>query len=352
MERLLEEIQERTTAEISISLLKRMESLFFHLETFSQSHQHVLDQLGSDSKLPAKHRKCYRQAAHIREKLLLKFRKALFCPTTFFSDISRFYVHAPALTEFLLPELAALRDLSVAGRLYLKHSVVDYVLATARKMQALVVRDRKEFQDFAYLHRLAQREFGPMATGIIGVSQSQLNQLEKIDFSAAGAFFLEKDAIANKYDLNSDTVRYLLFLVKHHSLLHHIVRGEIALDGLTSVLVPKDKGLFDAFFVFSFAMLSALREDLMLEDLAGRLFEIRRMCREIMDEKTSLPQEMKAIYARKGDLYHGFEQYQMKGLSPHVQPSEYISTHAWEQRSEVDRISSGKMTLALERTLR
>ncbi|MEJ2024623.1 MAG: hypothetical protein P8Y00_06365, partial [Deltaproteobacteria bacterium] len=99
-------------------------------------------------------------------------------------------------------------------------------------------------------------------------------------------------------------------------------------------------------------MLSALREDLMLEDLAGRLFEIRRMCHEIMDEKTSLSEEMDAIYVRKGDLYHGFEQYQMKGLPPHVQPSEYISSHAWEQRSEIDRISSGKMILALERLLR
>jgi len=392
LESLLGDLQEKTTSEISTAVLTRLEVLFFHLESFSQSHRRLLDQLGVESKLPAKQKKWYQAVEKIREKLLSKFRKALFDPTTFFTDISRFYTHAPALTGFLLPELTALRDLNVSGRLYLKSSIIDYILATARKMQALVLRDRKEFQDFGFLHRLAQREFGPMATGIIGVSQSQLNQLEQIveglrripplfdalirsflfqdigripslrqkyqgkydpaDFSEAGAFFLEKENIAEQYDLDKDTERFLLFLVKYHSLLHHIVRGEIALDALEKIISPNNKDLFDAFFVFSFAMLSALREDLMLEDLAGRLFEIRDMCRKILDGETTFQQEMDAIYARKGDLYHGLEDYQMKGLPSHVPPSNYIASHGWKQRSAAQCIASGKIILALERLLR
>jgi hypothetical protein len=392
LDSLLDNLQEKTTSEISTAVLTRLEILFFHLESFSQSHQRLLDQLGADLRLPAKQKKWYEQAVRIREKLLIKFRKALFEPQTFFTDINRFYAHAPALTDFLLPEFTALRGLNVSGRLYLKSSIIDYILATARKMQALVVRDRKEFQDFGFLHRLAQREFGPLATGIIGVSGSQLNQLEQIverlrgipplfdalirsflfqdlgriqslrqkyegkynpaDFSHAGAFFLEKEAIARKYDLKKDTEHFLIFLVKYHSLLHHIVRGEIALDTLENIISPNDKDLFDAFFVFSFAMLSALREDLMLEDLAGRLFEIRRMCQKIIAGETTFQQEMDVIYARKGDLYHGLEDFQMKGLPSDIPPSGYIASHGWKQRDKSNRIVSGKMILALERLLR
>lgn len=389
---LLQDLREKTTADISDAVLGRLEALFSHLESFFQSHQQLMRQVGTDSKFPARQKNWYREANKVREKLLFKFRKALFKPETFYTDIKRFYTQAPAFTGFLLPEFAALRDLNVSGRLYLKSSVIDYILATARKMQALVVRDRKGFQDFPFLHRLAQREFGPMATGIIGVSQSQLDQLEQIvqrlrkitplfdalirsfffqdlgriqslrskysgnynpaDFSEAGAFFIEKADIAGKYYLDRDTERFLVFLVKHHSLLHHIVRGEVALDGLRHILSHKDKDLFDAFFVFSFAMLSALREDLMLEDLAGRLFHIRDMCQKVLDGETTFQEEMDAIYARKGDLYHALEDYQMKGLPLQILPSDYVPSHAWKRRSDAQCIISGKLVLALERLLR
>lgn len=392
LESLFEDLDGKATSEISTAVLTRLEELFFHLESFFQSHQRLLDQLGVESALPSKQKKWFRDVEKIRQNLLIKFRKALFEPKTFFFTISRFYTNAPALTGFLLPEFTALCDIPVSGRLYLKSSIIDYILATARKMQALVDRDRKGFQDFGFLHRLAQREFGPMATGIIGVSQSQIDQLEQIverlrripplfgalirsflfqdlgriqslrqkydgkydptDLSEAGAFFLQKENIARKYGLEKDTERFLIFLVRHHSLLHHIIRGEIALDALEHILSQNSKELLDAFFVFSFTMLSALREDLMLEDLAGRLFEIRDMCKKILDGETTFQEEMDAIYARKGDLYHGLEDYQMKGLPSDVPPSGYIASHGWKRRNANHCVLSGKMILALERLLR
>ncbi len=392
LESLISGLEGKTTSRITTAVLSRLEVLFSRLESFSQSHRRLLDQLDAHSKLPSKQKKWYQNVQEIREKLLGNFRKALFNPATFFTDISRFFTHAPSLTTFLLPEFAALRDLHISGRLYLKSSIVDYTLATARKMQALVLRDRKEFQDFGLLHRLAQREFGPMATGIIGINESQILRLEEIvdrlhhmpplfdalirsflfqdlgriqslrkkyalqydpaDFSEAGALFLEKEHIAREYNLDKDTERFLIFLVRYHSLIHHIIRGEIALDALQDILSQHNSDLFDAFFVFSFAMLSALREDLMLEDLAGRLFEIRDMCRNILDGKTTFQEEMNAIYDRKGDLYHGLEDYQMKGLPAGVLPSDYIACHGWSQRIATNRIASGKMILALERLLR
>ena len=392
LESLTRELEGKASSEISPTALANLETLFSHLESFYQSHLRLLEQLGADSRLPARQKKWYRDVCRIREELLIDFRGVLFGPERFFTDISRFFSHAPALTGFLLPELTALRHLNVSGRLYLKSSIIDYILATARKMQALVLRDRKGFQDLGLLHRLAQREFGPMATGIIGVNESQMNELEQIveqlrripslfqalvrsflfqdlgrvqlfrekyanqydpaDFSAAGAFFLQKEGIGGRYGLNRESERLLIFLVRSHSLLHHIVRGEIAFDALREILSQENKDLFEAFFVFSFVMLSALREDLMLEDLAGRLFEIRSMCLRVLNGETTFQKEMATTYKERGDLYHGLLDFQMKGLPAGISTTEYIASRAWKRSTADEKIASGRMVFALERLLR
>jgi hypothetical protein len=392
LEFLIRDLEGKASPEISPAALADLEALFSHLESFYQSHLRLLEQLGADSRLPTKQKKWYQDVCRIREELLIDFRKLLFDPAGFFTDISRFFSHAPTLTGFLLPELTALRGVNVSGRLYLKSSIIDYILATARKMQALVLRDRKGFQDLGLLHRLAQREFGPMAAGIIGVNESQINQLEQIveqlrgnpslfhalirsflfqdigrvqllrekyvtqydpaDFSAAGAFFLQKEGIAGQYGLDRESERLLVFLVRNHSVLHHIVRGEMAFDALQDILSQESKDLFDAFFVFSFVMLSALREDLMLEDLAGRLFEIRGMCLGVLDGKTTFQKEMDTMYKERGDLYHGLVDFQIKGLPPGVSTTEYIASRAWKRSTADEKTASGQMIFALERLLR
>jgi hypothetical protein len=43
-----------------------------------------------------------------------------------------------------------------------------------------VIHDKQKFQNLNLMHRLAQKEFGPMATGIMGVSQRQVEDLENI----------------------------------------------------------------------------------------------------------------------------------------------------------------------------
>jgi hypothetical protein len=43
-----------------------------------------------------------------------------------------------------------------------------------------VIHDKQKFQNLNLMHRLARKEFGPMATGIMGVSQRQVEDLENI----------------------------------------------------------------------------------------------------------------------------------------------------------------------------
>ncbi len=389
---LFTEVEGKPLSEIPDVTLSNLEKLFSNLESFYQSHERLLEQLGLHSKLPAKQKNWYQNIRQLRDRLWIYFQNKIFDPAFFYWDIRRLYDHAPSIMGFIFPEFMVLQTLQVVGRLYLKSSLIDYVMASARKMQALVRQDQTGFQNLRFLHSLAQREFGPMATGTIGVSESQITDLEGIvdqlrqdpalfgalvgcflfqelgrvsafrekyasrfnpaDYSDAGAFFLEQEKITARYGLSTETENNLIFLVRHHSLFHHILRGEIGLDGLQEVLIPGSKDLFDAFFVFSFAMLSAMREDLMLEDLAGRLFDIRTICLKAMAGETTFEEELDQIYLRKGDLFHALEDFQMKGLPDGVSPTEYLTSHHWNKREKRQRLTSGKMVFALERLFR
>ena len=150
-----------------------------------------------------------------------------------------------------------------------------------------MVHDKQNFQNLKFMHRLARKEFGPMATGIMGVSQRQLEDLENIverlktkenlfkaltcsfifqdvgripeqrvkyekeinpaDLAAAGAYILEKEKIGKRYGLNRKTRDYLIFLVANHDLLHHTLKGEVSFSAMVSILSTRDKDLFDAF---------------------------------------------------------------------------------------------------------
>ncbi len=392
LETLITEVEGQPLSEIPDDTLSNLERLFSNIESFYQSHERLLEQLGVHSKLPVKQKKWYQNIRQLRNRLWAYFQSKIFDPDFFYWDISRLYANAPSIIGFIFPEFMALRKIQVAGRLYLKSSVIEYVMATARKMQALVRRDQTGFQDLRFLHRLAQREFGPMATGTIGVNESQIAYLESLvdrlrqsphlfsalircflfqelgripafrkkyasqfnpaDFSEAGALFLEKEKLAGRYGLDGETENNLIFLVRHHSLFHHILRGEIALNGLQRVLIPGSKDLFDAFFVFSFTMLAAMREDLMVEDLAGRLFNIRGICLKVMAGETTFNKELEQIYLRKGDLFHALEDFQMKGLPEGLSPTEYLTSRHWDEREQSQRLASGKMVFALERLFR
>jgi len=88
--------------------------------------------------------------------------------------------------------------------------------------------------------------------------------------------------------MSPEAENYLLFLITHHDRMHHIVRGEYPLHALKDVINRKDIDLFNAFFLSSLVMISALGEDQILEDLANRLFIIKDLCFRIIKGETTL----------------------------------------------------------------
>ncbi|MGM0426096.1 MAG: hypothetical protein ACQEQ7_02540 [Thermodesulfobacteriota bacterium] len=389
---LLKELANRPVADIPLPDLKALNTLFGNLETFYQSHLALIQDAESPPALPAKQIAWFQKAEALRETLRDSLLRVIFRPEHLFTDLDLLFHHAPMVLDFLIPEFTALKDVNITGRLYLTLPVTDYIIAATRKFQALVTRNKQNFQDREFLHRRAQKEFGPMAVGIIGLSTSQLENLCQIvegishnvslldalaksfifqdvgrlpylrekyadeinpaEVGSAGALFIEKENLAEKYHLDQKGKEYFIFLIRHHSLFHHNVRGEISYASIREIIRPQDKELLDAFFVFSFVMLSAIREDLILEDLAGRLFQIRSMCHKIIDGTTTLHAQLNEAFISRGSLYYALKKFQEEGLPEGVTAADYLASGEWGALDETKRLEAGKMIFAVERIFR
>ena len=377
---------------ISLGDLRNLEMVFTDLEMFYQSQLRVVRDPDTDLNVPARQRRWFEGTWKMRKNLWQNFVKVMFQPEYLYTDLRYLKRHAPVLLNFLLPEFTVLGNLDLSGNLYLNSPVTDYIITATRKFQALVNHDRQNFQNLKLMHRLARREFGPMATGIMGVSQRQLEDLENIlerlktkgdlfkaltcsiifqdvgripkqrakyhkeinpaDLAGAGAYILEKEKIGTRYGLNQKSTDYLIFLVGNHALLHHTIKGEVSFSAMASILARGDKDLFDAFLITTFIMLSAIREDLMLEDLALWIIKTSAVCHGVIDGKTTLQKQLERVVMKRGRLFYAIEKYQRKGLPKGVTPSEYLASKEWKSIDRSKRLRAGRMILATERIFR
>jgi hypothetical protein len=379
-------------SEIPIENLTALEILFANLESFYQSHLRLLSQNDPQFRIPVRQKGWFRDAESLREELRSNLIRVIFHPENVYTDLDLLYRHCRSLLDFVLPELMALQDLKLPGKIYLKSPIIDYTLASTRKIEALVKGDRESLQDTQFLYRLAQREFGPLASGTVGLNESQIETLEALighlsrnqplfdalinsfifrdlglvpalrekyedeinpaDHAQTGALFLEREKIPLRYGMEKRAQEYLLLLVRYHDLLHHMIRGEFSLYVIQELIDSGDRDLFDAFFISSFIMFSAMREDLVLEDLATRLFELRSLSHRIMKGETTLEDHLNEIYTRRGRLYYALEEYEQRGLPENLTPAEYLES--WKGgESEGERyVRAGRMVYAMERIFR
>ena len=382
----------RPISEIQIDNLAKIEVLFAGLDSFYQGTRQLQRQTDSHLKLPVRQKEWFKRIKDLRHYLRSHSLEAVFRPEAAYTEVCRLYSHAPCLLGFILPEFMALEDLDLSWRLYLRSPVTHYILSSLKKFQALVKHDKEGFQDTRFLHQLARREFGPMATGIVGVSESQVKDLEDIvdhlshnrplfdalvklfflqdlgrvpilrekyrdeinptDLAHAAEVFLHKEEIAERYRLDQEGKGHLVFLLKHHDIMHHFFRGELSYYALDSILTTIDKDLFDAFFIFSFILLCAIREDLVLEDLAGRLFQTRALFHRIIDGETTLDAYLHEVFQQRGELFYALEEYRLKGLPEGVTPADYLESSEKGGVEKEECVRSGKMVFALERLLR
>ncbi|MFC1841238.1 hypothetical protein ACFL1N_16845 [Thermodesulfobacteriota bacterium] len=389
LDMLYKNYKKSSVSDIPLEKLKEMEQLLLNLEDFYQSHKRLHENDKSRLKIPKRQYSWIKKITKLRQFIRTNFNKALFKPESLFTDLERLFHHSPTILNLVLPELNDLINLGRAGHLYRKSAVIDHLLTCARKIQVLISGNLKDFQDVDALHKLARREFGPNAAGIVGLNEIQVEELaillkslrrnkhlfdaliktfilqdigmspalrekhhDKIniaDQAQAGALFLREEGIPEKYDMSTEAENYLLFLITHHDRMHHIVRGEYPLHALKDVINTKDIDLFNAFFLSSLVMISALGEDQILEDLANRLFSVRDLCLRIIKGETTLDEFMDTLCLERGRLYFAIEEYHREGLPENQSPSDYLVS--WGQdSSKPDRFhEAGSMIFSLER---
>ena len=374
--------------------LRALENLFANLESFCQSHLRLLSQGDSTFSLPARDERWFKRAEDLRKNLRASLLKVIFHPENIYTDLDLLHRNSRALLFFVIPELRALQDARLPTELYTKSSVLDHTLTSTRKIEALVRGDRGRFQDTQLLHRLAQKEFGPLTSGTIGLNESQIETLETLvssigrnrplldaliksfifhdlglapqlrekykdeinpaDHAQTGRLFLEKEKLPSKYHMDRRTQEYLGILVRYHDLLHHMIRGEFSIYAIQEIIGYEDKDLFDAIFVSSFVMFSAMQEGLMQEDLARRLFQLRTVCHKIMEGETTFEDHYKEVYIRRGKLFYALETYRREGLPGNMTPAEYLESWKGDQTEiEEERLLQvGKRIYAMDRILR
>lgn len=393
LERLASKFRGVDISGIPVRDLEEIESRFSNLESFYQGHQDLLSQEKQSIKIPRRQQAWFRKAAELRKRLRKHLLEVLFKPQNIYDDLNLLFSYSPSILHFVLPEFLDLQKMEVKGKGYIKSPhVIEHILTSAKKLQALIRHKKDMFQNIPALHKLAQREFGPMAAGIVGLSDYQIETLEdgihllkqndslmdaivkafifqdlglipglrekyrdeihSTDQAIAGSVLLDKLKIAERYNMDKKAEEYLKILVKHHDRLHHIVRGEFTIYALQEVVDFNDHDLFDAFYLSSFVMFSSLGEDLILEDLAARLFNTRKMCHDIIDGKTTFKDYREKLYKQKGRLFFALEKYQQQGLPDNTTPIEYLEAFRKDDEGEGGYIRAGRMIYSIERIFR
>ena len=392
LENLSDRVAGRNLSEISLQDLDELERLFGNLEGFFQSHLKLISHEDTALRLPERQRGWFRKAQSLRAFLRSSFTRVVFHPEDFFSDLERLYHHAPSLLHFVLPELMALAPLDLPEQISSESSLMEHIFAGARKMQALIRKDRTALQDIGLLHKLAQREFGPLDAGIVGLNDVQIETLENwaahlrenpplfealimslafkdmglspelrekykgdyhpTDHAKAGAYFVEKEKFGLRYGKDEKAQGYLTIFVRYHNLLHHMIRGEFSFYALQEVVDFKDKDLLDAIFLSSFIIMFAMEERPIVEDLATSLFQLRNLCHRLIDEKTKPEDHSRAIYFQKGRNYHAVEAFCRNGLAPGISSAGYLESYKVKEREKGAYARSGALVDAMERIFR
>jgi hypothetical protein len=392
LEILSTQFPKKNLSDVPPGQLEGLDQLFRDLEGFHQSYLKLISHDVKGMKLPERQKDWFRKAEVLRETLRSHFIEVIFKPENIYSDLEILHRRAPSLLQFLLPEFVSFKDIELPEETIQKTSLMEHILASTRKVQALVRKDRGSLQDVQLLHQLAQREFGPMVAGTVGLNELHIETLENIveglrkqpalfdavirsfifrdvgllpslrkkyegrfdpaDHAEASAVFMETEGIALRYNQDRESERFLILLVRYHNLLHHMIRGEFSFYAIEEVLGLGDPDLFDAVFFSSFIMLYAMGEELMMEDLATRLFQMRSLCHRIISGETNPEDHLSELYARKGHAFHALAAYRRDGLPDGVHPSRYLETYQWQESKREHYLQAGMRVYALERIFR
>jgi len=377
---------------ISLKNLQELERLFSELESFhSYLHREgcylQCDIYNRPGGIEAKDR----DIGEIQLRLKLILQSQIFIPEEIYDNISVLAKHCPEILRFILPEFHAFGSIVENLPTRQPQSLGMYVMACLEKFQALIMKDRNSFQDRNTFYQLAKQEFGPLAEEGIGASHAQLDILEfivnriqqrpvlyqsltfallfqdigKIDeyvkafpevddcwtHAEKGAIILERSTVLDQYQLDDLVERLVVYLVRHHGLFGHVIRGEEPLTALERITEEQDDRLLDVFVLHSILAASAVQEGLMISDLLDGFLAYRAVALQIIKSKSNWETWLREIFKEKGEAV--LTEFQLSSHDTQVIPYEQMSYCGFEDQDiEDDALWHGRQSAALERLLK
>ncbi len=329
-----------------------------------------------------------RRIGEIENRLKSVLQAQIFIPEDVYETIGGLATHCPEILRFILPEVHALGNLTDKSPFFHKQSPGSYLMRCLEKFQAVIIKDRNAFQDPNTFYQLAKQEFGPLAEEGIGASHAQMDILEylveriqqrpvfyqsltlalllqeigKINelctslpgvdqrwtHAERGAMLLEQSDILDKYQLDPQAKRLVVFLVRHHGLIGRVILGKepiIALEALTSA---SDTHLLDVLVLHSIIATAAVQEGVMVYDLLEWFLTCRSVSLQIIKSKGDWRSWVRDSLREKGNAVLAYFQLTTSGVELfQLQRTQHCGF--MDEDAEDDALWHGRQSGALER---
>lgn len=285
--------------------------------------------------------------AHIEKRIREVFLSQILVPEEIFDTVQLWVHHCPNLLRFVLPDLHRLGQLMENRPTRKRQSVGAYVMRCLQKFQALILKDRENFQDLNTFYQMAKQEFGPLAAEDIGAKHHQLETLEHLleriqevrpplyqaltlalvfqdlgkletytqeqkildriwTHAERSVHILRQRGILEPFGLKEEVRDLTLELIRHHGLLGHVFQGAEPVSAITRWTEAHDRDLLDAYVLHSVLASASVEEGLLTEDVLDVFLDYRHACLHVIKTGSSWPEYYKEKLRDKGrTILHG-----------------------------------------------
>ncbi|MGQ9670095.1 MAG: hypothetical protein ACUVWY_08025 [Desulfosoma sp.] len=394
IEKLLTKFESCNLKEMSLQEVTQLEQLFSDISSYKQ---YLYEEGGSGADVhqegPPSPSLMGLRLSSVENRIRHVFLSQILVPKEIFDTVRLLVEHCPNVLRFVMPDLHRLGQLIENRPSRKRQSVGSYIMRCLEKFQALILKDRENFQDLTIYYQMATHEVGPLAAEDIGAKHHQLeileHFLERIDqerpaltqaltlallfqdlgkletFTEESKIFeriwthaersariLQQSRTLSQYGLSKDVQDLTLELIRHHGLIGHVIQGSEPITAIEPLTQANDQDLLDTFVLHAILAAASVEEGLMTEDLLDLFLEYRHGCLHVIKTAGSW-----RAYCREKMRHMG--QASLQGSDPALQllpltPPAQDLARIYPQESDADDalLWRGRQIEAFERLLR
>lgn len=394
IEKLLTKFESCKLKEMSLQEVTQLERLFADISSYKK---YLYEEGGSEADVhqegPPSPSLIGLRLSSVENRIRHVFLSQIFVPKEIFDTVRLLVEHCPNVLRFVMPDLHRLGQLIENRPSRKRQSVGSYIMRCLEKFQALILKDRENFQDLTIYYQMAKHEFGPLAAEDIGAKHHQLEILEhflerihqerpaltqalmlallfqdlgKLETSAEetkileriwthaerSAHILQQTRTLGQYGLSKDVQDLTLELIRYHGLIGHVIQGSEPITAIEPLTQANDQDLLDTFVLHAILAAASVEEGLMTEDLLDLFLEYRHGCLHVIKTAGTWPAYCREKMRQKGQasLQGSDPVLQLLSLTPPAQDLVQISP---QQTHENDALLwCGRQIEAFERLLR